>query len=164
MLNWYHIPTAVFLIGLLVTQMIPNNANGAAEMLSHIAYDQINVATVEKKGNHANNTENADTISDTLTANDIKDDNDDTSEREDTVLHADRIYDPVDGVYIDLETFNKYSAEGYTHFRGIGKIIAERIFEYRQTQGPFETFEALIHVKGIGDAKIKAILEAAPTL
>jgi competence ComEA-like helix-hairpin-helix protein len=72
------------------------------------------------------------------------------------------IYDPVDAQYINIETFNKYTEEGYTHFAGIGKIIAERILAYREMNGPFEQFEALLEVKGIGEAKLNAILSAQP--
>jgi competence ComEA-like helix-hairpin-helix protein len=40
---------------------------------------------------------------------------------------------------------------------GIGKAIAERIVKYREQNGPFLTNEALLSVKGIGQAKLEKI-------
>ncbi len=37
---------------------------------------------------------------------------------------------------------------------GVGKAIAERIVEYRKTNGPFESVDDLKNVKGIGKAKL----------
>ena len=36
---------------------------------------------------------------------------------------------------------------------GIGPAMAQRIIEYRETQGRFETVEDLKRVRGIGEAK-----------
>jgi competence ComEA-like helix-hairpin-helix protein len=40
---------------------------------------------------------------------------------------------------------------------GIGRAIAERIVQYREQNGPFLTNEALLSVKGIGQAKLEKI-------
>ena len=36
----------------------------------------------------------------------------------------------------------------------VGPALAERIVEYRREHGEFETVEELIHVSGIGEAKL----------
>ncbi|MBS7526813.1 helix-hairpin-helix domain-containing protein [Fusibacter paucivorans] len=144
MTKWYHVPTIAMLIALIVTHSMPDAAHDVKEVFTPIVEEQINVEMVEKKGNHANSIPVD--ISDHTEAN----------------VEAATIYDPVEALYIDIETFNKYTADGYTHFRGIGKIIAERIFEYRQNQGPFESFDAIINVKGIGPAKLESIKSAVP--
>ena len=46
---------------------------------------------------------------------------------------------------------NEATAESLTSVPGIGKITAERIVEWRETNGPFRRIEDLIKVKGIGD-------------
>ena len=52
---------------------------------------------------------------------------------------------------IDL---NSATAEELTVLPGIGPALAERIVEYRREHGEFETVEELIHVSGIGEAKL----------
>ena len=39
----------------------------------------------------------------------------------------------------------------------IGRVIANRIIEYRSTEGEFKDIEELIQIKGIGEKKLKAI-------
>ncbi|MCP4246799.1 MAG: ComEA family DNA-binding protein [bacterium] len=43
---------------------------------------------------------------------------------------------------------------------GVGPVLAERIFEYREEHGPFATVEDLLDVPGIGDGKLAALREA----
>ena len=40
---------------------------------------------------------------------------------------------------------------------GVGPVMAKRILEYRDKQGPFQSIEELIHIKGIGQKTIKKI-------
>lgn len=42
---------------------------------------------------------------------------------------------------------------------GIGEVLAQRILDYRQENGEFRNITDLIHVNGIGEKKLEAILE-----
>lgn len=42
---------------------------------------------------------------------------------------------------------------------GIGEILASRIIEYRDTHGAFGSVGDLIHVEGIGEAKLEAFAQ-----
>lgn len=52
---------------------------------------------------------------------------------------------------------NHASVEELEKLRGVGPVIAQRIFEYRQTHGAFKKVEDLINVRGIGTAKLNAM-------
>lgn len=52
---------------------------------------------------------------------------------------------------------NKASAEELMSLKGIGPKTAERIIAYRQEQGPFQTIDQLVMVKGIGNAKFEKL-------
>lgn len=57
---------------------------------------------------------------------------------------------------------NKADAETLQSLSGIGPAYARRIVEYRQLNGPFETKEQLLDIKGIGEkrlAKIKPFIK-----
>jgi comEA protein len=57
---------------------------------------------------------------------------------------------------------NKANAEALQQLSGIGPAYARRIVEYRQLNGPFETNEQLLDIKGIGEkrlAKIKPFIK-----
>lgn len=42
---------------------------------------------------------------------------------------------------------------------GIGEVLADRIIEYRETNGPFQSTQDLLKVHGIGEGKLAAILD-----
>lgn len=44
-----------------------------------------------------------------------------------------------------------------TTLPGIGEKLARRIVEFRDAHGPFEDFESLLHVSGIGPKKLEGI-------
>ncbi len=57
---------------------------------------------------------------------------------------------------IDL---NLASQRELSELKGIGKVLAKRIIEYRNTNGIYYSPENLINVKGIGAKKLEAILD-----
>lgn len=51
-----------------------------------------------------------------------------------------------------LVNINIASKEELMQLEGVGSTYAERIIEYRETEGPFEAPEEIMNVKGIGTA------------
>ncbi|MBM7560740.1 ComEA family DNA-binding protein [Fusibacter tunisiensis] len=74
-------------------------------------------------------------------------------------LKANEIFDPVEKKYYTIGEFNTLSLDMYTHFKGIGPSLAKAIYDYIQEFGTFDSFEELTLVKGIGDKKLKGMLE-----
>lgn len=59
-----------------------------------------------------------------------------------------------EGVVIDI---NKANVADLDTLPGIGPSTAEKIVEYRETNGPFVTIEEIMSVSGIGSAKFEKI-------
>ena len=53
---------------------------------------------------------------------------------------------------------NRASAEQLTVIPGIGKVMAERIVQFREQHGPFKRVEDLLKIKGIGEKSFQKIL------
>ncbi|MCB9800033.1 MAG: ComEA family DNA-binding protein [Candidatus Omnitrophica bacterium] len=56
-----------------------------------------------------------------------------------------------------LVNINQAGAEELEAIRGVGPALANRIVEFRNENGPFETIDDLANVKGIGGAKLQKI-------
>ena len=52
---------------------------------------------------------------------------------------------------------NTAAAEDLTELPGIGGVLAQRILDYREEHGPFETAEDLMNVPGIGEGKLAGL-------
>ena len=59
-----------------------------------------------------------------------------------------------------LVDVNRGTAAELEALPGVGPVLAERIFAYREQHGPFETVEDLLDVPGIGEGKLAALREA----
>lgn len=63
---------------------------------------------------------------------------------------------PTGPVVININTATARELEALP---GIGPALAQRIVDYRAANGPFRTTEELIKVKGIGESKMKDLLD-----
>jgi competence ComEA-like helix-hairpin-helix protein len=52
---------------------------------------------------------------------------------------------------------NEAGADELAKLRGIGKVLAGRIVDYRQTRGPFSSAEEIMKVKGLGKSLFEKI-------
>jgi len=57
----------------------------------------------------------------------------------------------------DPVNINTATAEELMELDGIGETLAERIIEYRETQGRFEYLEDLAEIKGISSATVEKL-------
>lgn len=55
---------------------------------------------------------------------------------------------------------NRAGAQELESLPGVGPVLAQRIFDYREQNGPFETVEDLLDVPGIGEGKLAALRDA----
>lgn len=59
----------------------------------------------------------------------------------------------------DLININTASAQILDTLPGIGAVLAQRIVDYRQNNGPFQEITDLSKVEGIGSEKLLALLD-----
>lgn len=55
---------------------------------------------------------------------------------------------------------NSASASDLEQLSGVGPVLAQRIVDHRDSNGPFEVVEDLLAVPGIGEAKLAAIRDS----
>jgi len=55
---------------------------------------------------------------------------------------------------------NRAGAQELEALPGVGPVLAKRIFDYRERNGPFETVEDLLDVPGIGEGKLAALRDS----
>lgn len=56
-------------------------------------------------------------------------------------------------------SINEADKEELMALPGIGEVLAERILQYREENGPFTTPEELMHVDGVGKKRLEEILD-----
>jgi competence protein ComEA len=61
---------------------------------------------------------------------------------------------PAAGERIDI---NSASAEQLVVIPGIGKVMADRIIQFREEHGPFSKVEELLKIKGIGEKSLEKL-------
>jgi len=59
----------------------------------------------------------------------------------------------------ELLDLNTATAEQLQTLPGIGQVLAGRIVEHRQAQGPYASVEELLSVEGIGEVRLEALRE-----
>ncbi len=58
------------------------------------------------------------------------------------------------GKKLDCVDVNTADEQGLSTLKGVGPVLAQRILQYRNENGPFSKKEDLLRVKGIGPAKM----------
>lgn len=64
---------------------------------------------------------------------------------------------PTEETLPGLIDINTATAAQLQTLPGIGEVIAQRIIDYREANGPFSSIGELIKVKGIGEKRLEAI-------
>lgn len=70
---------------------------------------------------------------------------------------------PTKPVYTGLVNINTATAEELQTLPGIGPTYSQRIIDYREENGPFQTIGELANVEGIGEKRLEAIWDLVTT-
>lgn len=97
------------------------------------------------------------TINDALESIDLLEEADTTMFNPQTILKNGDIIDIPYKQEKQRISINTADVEQLCSLHGIGEKMAQRIIEYRQTNGLFQTIEQIKEVKGIGDSKFEKI-------
>ncbi len=64
---------------------------------------------------------------------------------------------PSSGSFAEQISINTASAPALERLPGIGPVLAQRIVEYREQNGPYQRLEDLLEVEGIGPSKLESL-------
>lgn len=70
---------------------------------------------------------------------------------------------PTKPMYSGIVNINSATAEELQTLPGIGPTYAQRIIDYREENGPFQTIGELANVEGIGEKRLEAIWDLVTT-
>ena len=84
------------------------------------------------------------------------------------VIHMNRVppvetYQPIHDISYDelrsveMVNINADPVEKLSRLPGVGEVLAQRIVDYREEHGPFDSVEELLRVEGFGEGRLEGI-------
>jgi len=86
-----------------------------------------------------------------------------TTEEDDTLVLPGSTEEPSSQTSEELININTASVEELDSLPGIGPTIAQRIIDYRDENGPFQTIEDILNVSGVGPSTFDQIKDLITT-